>query len=92
MSFNSLKAKNLMALSKSLRTSSSGFRTFGAGFFSCTRIELNVIMVLVTFNHINHIMKMPKTSTCGGEVIVGIFFGGEEEDEEVCLATPERKL
>ena len=33
---------------------------------------------------------MPKTSTCGGEVIVGIFFGGEEEDEEVCLATPER--
>ena len=48
-------------------------------------------MVLVTFNHINHIMKMPKTSTCGGEVIVGIFFGGEEEDEEVCLATPERK-
>ena len=39
---------------------------------------------------IDHIMKMPETSTCGGEVIVGIFFGGEEEDE-VCLATPERK-
>ena len=93
MSFNSLKAKNLMALSKSLRTSSSGFRTFGAGFFSCTRIEFNVYHgAFVTFNHINHIMKMPKTSTCGGEVIVGIFFGGEEEDEEVCLATPERKL
>ena len=39
---------------------------------------------------------MPKpskqlTRTCGGEVIVGIFFGGDEEDEEVCLATPERK-
>ena len=36
-------------------------------------------------------MKKSKTSTCGGEVIVGIFFGGDEEDEEVCLATPVRK-
>ena len=29
------KKRNLMAFSKSLRTSSSGFRTLGAGFFSC---------------------------------------------------------
>ena len=48
-----------MAFSKSLRTSSSGFRTLGAGFFSC-----------------------------GGEVIVGNFFGGEEGDDEVCFVTP----
>ena len=58
------KKRNLMALSKSLLTSSSGFRTFGAGFFSC-----------------------------GGEVMVGIFFGGEEEEEVVvvCFATPARE-
>ena len=36
-------------------------------------------------------MKNFKISTCGGEVIVGIFFGGEEEDDKVCLATPKRK-
>ena len=30
--------------------------------------------------------------TCGGEVIVGNFFGGEEDDDEVCLVTPRQRI